>query len=162
MQLGGYCPGCGGGPGNQSCHIASCSLDHDAIQYCFECAGYPCAIYQDIDVYDSFISHQLQTQRLNRTRDEGVAAITDELLERRELLDELLAHYNDGHHKTYYCIATSLLPLDELHTIMTQLNEVPVFQAGTVKEQAAMINREFNTLANQHGIVLKLRKASTS
>ena len=27
MHLGGYCPGCGGGAGNQSCAIARCSLE---------------------------------------------------------------------------------------------------------------------------------------
>ena len=26
MHLGGYCPGCGGGAGNQSCTMAKCSL----------------------------------------------------------------------------------------------------------------------------------------
>lgn len=26
MHVGGYCPGCGGGEGNQSCAIARCSL----------------------------------------------------------------------------------------------------------------------------------------
>ena len=29
MHIDGYCPGCGGGAGNQSCRIARCSLEHD-------------------------------------------------------------------------------------------------------------------------------------
>lgn len=28
MHLGGHCPGCGGGAGNQSCSLARCSLQH--------------------------------------------------------------------------------------------------------------------------------------
>ena len=31
MYLGGYCPGCGGGAGNQSCAFARCSLQHGGI-----------------------------------------------------------------------------------------------------------------------------------
>ena len=31
MHIDGYCPGCGGGAGNQSCRIARCSLEHDHI-----------------------------------------------------------------------------------------------------------------------------------
>ena len=27
MHIDGYCPGCGGGAGNQSCRIARCSLE---------------------------------------------------------------------------------------------------------------------------------------
>ncbi len=45
MHLGGYCPGCGGGAGNQSCAIARCSLEHGGIQFCWECQEYPCSRY---------------------------------------------------------------------------------------------------------------------
>lgn len=29
MHIDGYCPGCGGGAGNQSCRIARCSLEQN-------------------------------------------------------------------------------------------------------------------------------------
>lgn len=35
MFLNQYCPGCGGGEGNQSCKIAKYSMEHDGAQYCF-------------------------------------------------------------------------------------------------------------------------------
>ena len=38
MHIDGYCPGCGGGAGNQSCRIARCSLEHDNLTYCYECS----------------------------------------------------------------------------------------------------------------------------
>ena len=31
MHLGGHCPGCGGGAGNQSCSLARCSLQHGGV-----------------------------------------------------------------------------------------------------------------------------------
>lgn len=37
MHLGGYCPGCGGGEGNQSCAIARCSLEHGGPEFCWDC-----------------------------------------------------------------------------------------------------------------------------
>ena len=42
MWQGGYCPGCGGGAGNQSCAIARCSIQHGGISFCWECPEYPC------------------------------------------------------------------------------------------------------------------------
>ena len=45
MHLGSYCPGCGGGAGNQSCALAKCSLEHGGIQFCWECPEYPCPRY---------------------------------------------------------------------------------------------------------------------
>ena len=53
MQLGEYCPGCGGGAGNQSCAIAKCSLEHGGIQFCWECPEYPCPRYEGFDDGDS-------------------------------------------------------------------------------------------------------------
>ena len=49
MYLGGYCPGCGGGAGNQSCAIAKCSLAHGGISFCWECPEYPCSRYDGFD-----------------------------------------------------------------------------------------------------------------
>lgn len=61
MHLGGYCPGCGGGKGNQSCKIAACSLRHSCqdgrVEYCTQCKEFPCEKYDKIDERDSFISH---------------------------------------------------------------------------------------------------------
>lgn len=50
MNLGGHCPGCGQGSGNQKCTIAHCSMDKD-IEYCFECKEFPCIKYKNIDIY---------------------------------------------------------------------------------------------------------------
>lgn len=46
MHVGGYCPGCGGGEGNQSCALARCSLEHGGLEFCADCAEYPCARYE--------------------------------------------------------------------------------------------------------------------
>ncbi len=42
MHLGGHCPGCGDGEGNQSCKIARCSLRHEKPEYCSHCWVFPC------------------------------------------------------------------------------------------------------------------------
>ena len=57
MQVGGYCPGCGGGPGNQSCTIAWCSMDKGGYAFCSQCPTYPCARYDEFDAADSFVPH---------------------------------------------------------------------------------------------------------
>ena len=49
MNLNQHCPGCGGGEGNQSCSLAKCSLQHENVEYCFQCKHYPCEKYDNID-----------------------------------------------------------------------------------------------------------------
>ena len=42
LQLGGYCPGCGGGAGNQACAIARCAMQkEDTPMYCSACSEFP-------------------------------------------------------------------------------------------------------------------------
>lgn len=38
MHLGGHCPGCGGGEGNQSCSIARCSIQK-GVEFCPFCTA---------------------------------------------------------------------------------------------------------------------------
>ena len=69
MQVGGYCPGCGGGPGNQSCAIARCSLDKGGYAFCSGCSSYPCARYDEFDAADSFVPHSRRADVLDRARE---------------------------------------------------------------------------------------------
>ncbi len=69
MHISGYCPGCGGGEGNQSCKIARCSMEHGRPEYCNECKEYPCETYEGIDAFDSFITHYNQKKDLEKSRE---------------------------------------------------------------------------------------------
>ena len=79
MHLGGYCPGCGGGAGNQSCTMAKCSLEHGGIQFCWECREYPCPRYDGIDDWDSFVPHRSRQQDIAKVRELGLEAYLAQL-----------------------------------------------------------------------------------
>ena len=74
MHLGGYCPGCGGGAGNQSCAIAKCSLAHGGVPFCWECPEYPCSHYDGFDDGDSFVPHRNRQQDIARAQELGLDA----------------------------------------------------------------------------------------
>lgn len=73
MHIGGYCPGCGGGDGNQGCAIARCGMEHQ-VEFCSFCPEYPCAKYDGIDAADSFITHLNQKNNLEEIHRVGEAA----------------------------------------------------------------------------------------
>ncbi|MCI8623948.1 MAG: DUF3795 domain-containing protein [Provencibacterium sp.] len=154
MHLGGHCGGCGFG--NQSCPLARCSLEHGAVEYCFQCAEYPCERYSHIDAYDSFITHQKQKSDLEKARRIGLEAYNAEQRKKSEILERLLSRYNDGRKKTLFCLAVNLLELDELTAILEQAdaetNGLPV------KEKAAFVSALFQKYAAQKGLTLKLRR----
>lgn len=156
MHLGGYCPGCGGGEGNQSCSIARCSVEH-GVEFCSLCGEYPCAKYNDIDDYDSFISTQNMRSNLEKVKQIGREAYKKELDEKIALLHILLEQYNDGRHKSPFCTAVNLLELNSLQQIMKQC-EAEVTAEMTLKERAALVTSKFNMVSTEQGVCLKMRK----
>ncbi len=158
MKLGGYCPGCGGGEGNQSCSIAKCSLEHERIEHCYLCPKYPCSHYEGVEEYDSFITHQRQLRDLERAQEIGIEAYSLEQLRKREILDLLLSEFNDGRRKTFFCIAVNLLDLTDLEITMKQLLECTSKESFTVKQKSEKVVELLNKLASEQEVGIKLRK----
>lgn len=156
MHLGGHCPGCGGGEGNQSCSIARCSIQK-GVEFCSFCEDYPCAKYDGIDEYDSFISTQNMRNNLEKVKQIGLEAYRTELDEKLSILHILLEQYNDGRHKSPFCTAVNLLTLTSLRQIMEQCAG-EITPEMTIKERAALVTAKMNTAATEQNINLKMRK----
>jgi hypothetical protein len=148
MNISGHCGGCGFG--NQSCPIARCSLEHGKQEYCFQCPEYPCEKYAGIDEFDSFITHSNQKADLKKMKKIGEEAYNAEQIEKRRILDRLLAEYNDGRKKTLFCLAVNLLPLEELRTIFDE-DDLEM----SVKDRAGQMEKR---LKERSRVELKLRK----
>ena len=158
MHLGGYCPGCGGGAGNQSCAIAKCSLAHGGVSFCWECPEYPCSHYDSFDDGDSFVPHRNRQQDIAQAREVGLEAYLAQLEEKRAILEKLLAHYNDGRRKTLFHTAVYLMPLEDLRSVMAALTSRPVLAEQSVKERAIAAVELLQQSANRQEISLKLNK----
>lgn len=162
MRLDGYCPGCGGGVGNQSCAIARCSLIHGRVEYCFECSDFPCEKFSGIDEFDSFITHANQLKDIEKARRIGIEAYNEEQRLKLVLLRDLLAKYNDGRRKSFYCTAVNLLPIRDAREAFDRTIAARDFGQSTLQEQADRIASAFEEIAKAHDIRIKLRKMSRS
>lgn len=158
MHLGSCCPGCGGGAGNQSCAIARCSLEHGGVPFCWECPEYPCPRYEGFDDGDSFVPHRNRQQDIAQSRELGLEAHLARLEEKRAILEELLAHYNDGRRKTLFNTAVYLLPLEDLQFVMAVLDGRPELEGQPIKERALAAVELLQAAADRRGISLKLNK----
>lgn len=160
MHLGGYCPGCGGGDGNQGCTIARCSLKHDRVEYCFQCVEFPCDKYDGIEEYDSFIIHRNQKSDLRKAADIGIDGYNAEQLEKIKILKYLLQNYNDGRRKTFFCAAVNLLDLNVIKDIIRKIDDNEEADNLTIKDKAVYAAGLFQLAAENENIELKLRKKS--
>ena len=131
MNLNQYCPGCGGGEGNQSCSIAKCSFQHG-------------------------ITHQCQKQHIEKFKKLGIKLYSAEQQRKKVLLNHLLDTYNDGRKKTLFCVAVNLLELEDLENIINDLDKNTLNYS--LKEKAAYAANLFRETAAARNIALKLRR----
>lgn len=155
MHLGGHCPSCGGGEGNQSCATARCGLDHGGVEYCWQCGEFPCARYEG-EEYDSFITWQNRLADPEKARRVGVEAYQREQREKSEILRLLLDHYNDGRRKRLFALAVNLLELEVLHQILERLSAEDSGQP--LQRRAAAAAAVCKGAAKRRGADLRLRK----
>lgn len=153
------CPGCSGEgflTKHPTCGLLSCS-QRNGLEYCFQCDEYPCKRYDGADQSDSFITHLKQLSDMEKARTLGIDAYRSELNEKITLLEALLAHYNDGRRKGFYCLGVNLLELQDVRHVMEQI-ACETQPDQSVKEKAATAVRLFQSMAEQRNISLKLRK----
>lgn len=158
MRQGGYCPGCGGGAGNQSCAIARCSIQHGGISFCWECPEYPCPRYDGFDDGDSFVPHRSRQQDIVQALEMGLDAYLTQLEEKNAILEVLLSSYNDGRRKTLFHTAVYLLPLEDLRMILAELSSLPEMAACSMLDRASAAAERLQKAANRRGISLKKGK----
>ena len=158
MRQGGYCPGCGGGAGNQSCAIARCSIQHGGISFCWECPEYPCPRYDGFDGGDSFVPHRSRRQNIAQALEMGLDAYLTQLEEKHAILEVLLSFYNDGRRKTLFHTAVYLLPLEDLRMIMAELSSLSEMAACSMLDRASAAAERLQKAANRRGISLKKGK----
>lgn len=158
MFLNKYCPGCGGGEGNQSCKIARCSMEHDGVEYCFQCSEYPCQRYEHIDDFDVFITSRNKKSDMEKAKRIGIDAYNAEQVEKTKILDMLLSGFNDGRKKTLFCTAVNLMDLKELRKILRQIESRADLDTLTLKEKSTFVAELLKASAAKNNIELKLRK----
>lgn len=153
------CPGCGG-PGFEAkrppCGILRCNARH-GVEYCFQCADYPCKKLQGATCVDSFITHQHMEKDFALAKEIGLEAYQAALNEKTAMLRLLLDHYNDGRRKSFFCLAVNLLSLQDVRQVLRQI-EAQTRDDSSPKEKAAMAAGLFQAMAEARGVSLKLRK----
>ena len=91
-----------------------------------------------------------QKTDLEKMQKIGEEAYNAEQVEKRNILDRLLAEYNDGRKKTLFCLAVNLLPLEDLRTVFAD-GDMDL----SIKDRAKLMEKR---LKEKSSVELKLRK----
>ena len=159
------CPGCCGAgfwDVHPSCPFITCCVKQNGLETCGQCNEFefcPRVMKQleNAKRADSIISYQPIPTNFEYVRKYGIEKWAACENEKIAFLKTLLADYNDGRSKTFYCLSVQLLPLDKLKPALAQAQKKLATEM-TPKDRAKVIRDAFNGLATKSGVKLKLRK----
>jgi hypothetical protein len=143
-----------------SCKIYNCCVKKNAFVTCADCSDWPCEKLDGFFDGDSFISHKVCRPNTERIKEVGLKAWLQEQTQRKSVLEDLLANYNEGRSCSFFCIATALMPVDLVKRAENQAKTKIADEKiqADIKAKAKVMRSVIQDLASEAGIDLKLRK----
>jgi len=167
------CPGCCGTDffnKHPSCGLITCCVKKHGLEVCAQCDEFPCPKFKDSGEYQaldtasyasSYPPYSRVIPNMDFIREYGLEAFMEQQLRRIRLLERMIAGYDDGRSRSFYCRAGALLPLESLETALGEAGQkVKALSAVTddVKTRAKTLRNVLNGLAAGEGIELKPRR----
>jgi hypothetical protein len=157
------CPGCAGPDffeKHPSCGHITCCVKKRKLEVCSQCDEFPCSKFESWAEGDSFVTHQKTLSNLNSVRGGGLEEFIEQQRKRIGLLETMLEKFDDGRSKSYYCLATALLPVtaleESVHRAQEQIKQDKA-RSGDVKTRAGILRGLLDDCAAKTGVELKLR-----
>ena len=150
------CPGCGGGDFEKKhppCSVKTCCIEKHELEACGLCADYPCIRYENREKAekDSFVTHKRIYQNHEKIKTDGIVRFLSIQAERISILDTMLTDFDDGRSKSYYCLATALLRIEQLRISIDEASG-----EKDKKSKAKALKALLQEHANASGIRLSL------
>lgn len=157
------CPGCCGPDffnKHPSCSFITCCVKKKKLEVCAQCNEFLCSRFGGWDVGDSFVTHLKSISSLNFIRERGLEEFIEQQKKRIRLLETVLKEFDEGRSKSFYCVATTLLPITDLEASLNKA-EQEIRKSGInpddIKVKAGILRKFLNSFANEREIELKLR-----
>lgn len=124
---------------------------------CIECDEYPCERYSRRG-WGNDQETKIAQKNLERIKEVGLERWLEEQRERRLLLEKLLDNYNDGRSMSFYCVATTLMPVDLVSKAVDEMLTTYQGDDSDIKAKVKSLRAIIEDLASKSNIHLKLRK----
>jgi hypothetical protein len=162
------CPGCAGPEffeKHPSCGYITCCVKKRGLEVCSQCEEFPCSRFEpwlaNCGEHDSFVTHRQVSANLDFIRTHGVDNFMKQQNRRIGMLETMLQHFDDGRSRSFYCIAATLLPIEDLEASLAKARKEVVaskIKPDDIKSKAKILRGFLNVCAAGGRIELKLRK----
>ncbi|MBN2004693.1 MAG: DUF3795 domain-containing protein [Anaerolineae bacterium] len=143
------------------CPFITCAVKKKGLEFCWQCAeSATCEkwrAHRDAGrEHDSFVCYQKLEANIAFIRQHGVSAFEEAQKARERLLAEILRDFNEGRSKRYYCVAATVLEIEELEAALLQAGKD---SAGLdAKGKSKVLHAILDEIAEKKQYCLHLRK----
>ncbi len=162
------CPGCCGPDffnKHPSCSYITCCVKKKNLEVCAQCSEFPCSKFESClesgREYDSFLTYRKVYPNLIFIKTHGVEKFVEQQSKRIRLLKKMLKDFDDGRSKSFYCIASTLLPPRDLEMALNKTEQrikADRVKVDDAKTKSKILKGFLTNLADEKDIKLKLRK----
>jgi hypothetical protein len=143
------------------CPFLTCSLKKKGVEFCWDCAdSAECERWRKHRVYgmkaDSFKCYQMLEHDIAFVRRKGIFEFVRDQERRERLLKEMLHEFNEGRSKSYYCIAATVFPPEELKGAVKKAQKES--RGLDIKARSKVLHSILDEIAMKNNYTLKLRK----
>jgi len=143
------------------CPFITCALKKKGIEFCWDCEeNKACERWKKHreagKKVDSFKCYQKLEEDIAFIQNKGVVEFEKTQIAREELLKEMLREFNEGRSKSYYCIASTVLDINELEDALRKAKQGSTGMG--IKEKSKLLHSIIDEIAGRKNYYLKLRK----
>lgn len=143
------------------CPFITCAVKKKGIEFCWDCEeNKTCEKWKKHREFgkqhDTFKCYQKLEDNISFIQKSGVDQFEKLQKIREKLLKEMLQDFNEGRSKRYYCIAATVLEIDELEKVLSEAKEES--KGLGIKEKSKVLHSLLDTVAKRKNYFLKLRK----
>jgi hypothetical protein len=143
------------------CPFITCAIKKRGIEFCWECKD-----HEDCEkwaghrkrgqCHDSFVCYQRLESNIAFIKHRGLPAFVEDQKERERLLTTMLAEFNEGRSKSFYCIVATVLDIQEITQAVAQARNKSL--GKDMKSRSKDLHMILDRIAEQRNCNLKLRK----
>ncbi len=143
------------------CTFIRCVRHKKNIEFCWDCKeSDTCEKWKKhrefSEKHDSFVCYQKLNDNILFIENKGIENFTYLQEIRKKLLEEMLEDFNEGRSKSYYCIAATVMEIEELEKTLSEAREKA--NGLTLKAKSKILHLLLNEIAKKKNYHLKLRK----
>lgn len=143
------------------CPFHNCALKKKNVEFCGFCSeNINCDRWRKHremgKQHDSIVSYQKLETNIDFIRKRGLEEFEKQQKAREKIVQSMLSEFNEDRSKTFYCIAATMLEIDELEKALDEAREKSINL--NLKTKAKIMHSILNTIAEDKNYVLRLRK----